>query len=468
MSTSVANQLFVAYLGRPADSAWQASTGTLLDAMNNVPSAALQTAMYNAAIVDGRFFATDSTSSLVNKIFLNTFGFAASTFEQTAWSNLVTNGTVTTSGLAWTIFKSYLGATNVPATYQLPAQSKLIAAEAYTAGLLNNSAANLAYSQLGSAAATSGVTYLTGVTSQATAASASANVATTISTGAVTTGSTFTLTTGSNVASGTYIDGSRFLSGGTFVDTLNSSDTITGTSGTTDTLFVQASNLGVVTTTAPASISAIEVLTLENYGTAAYTLSLANGDALLKTINVNNSVSGGGTVSVSNNSAALTTLALSNDATAVSVASVSSAVAGTADTLAITLNAVTGAQGISFAGYETVNLTSIGTVANAIGAITDASLTTLNIFGAQQVTLTSANTNLVTVNAGTATGKVLFTTSAVSNIAITGGTAADTFTMTGTYTTADTINGGTGTDTLVLNTAELTGATTVQSNVSSI
>jgi hypothetical protein len=112
MSTAIANQMFLAFLGRPADAAWLSSTAALLN--GNQPSTALQGAFYNAAISEGVFSATDSTSALVNKIFLQTFGFGANTYEQTAWSNLVANGAVTKETLAWTIFKSYLGATNVP------------------------------------------------------------------------------------------------------------------------------------------------------------------------------------------------------------------------------------------------------------------------------------------------------------------------------------------------------------------
>ena len=77
MSTSIANQLFLAYMGRPADASWRDSTANVLN--GGQPSVALQTAFYNAAVAEGVFAATDSNSSLVNKIFMQTFGFAAST-----------------------------------------------------------------------------------------------------------------------------------------------------------------------------------------------------------------------------------------------------------------------------------------------------------------------------------------------------------------------------------------------------
>jgi hypothetical protein len=163
MSVAIANQLFLAYLGRPADAQWRSATANLLN--GNQPSVALQTSFYNAAVAEGVFSTTDSNSTLVNKIFLQTFGFAASSFEQTAWGNLISNGTISIATAAWTIFSSYLGASNVPAAYQQPAQSKLIALGAYTDQLANDSASNLALSQ-GGGASTIARSFVTAVTTQ--------------------------------------------------------------------------------------------------------------------------------------------------------------------------------------------------------------------------------------------------------------------------------------------------------------
>ncbi len=180
MSKAVANQLFVAYLGRAADLQWQSSTANMLDGLNDSPSIALQTAMYNAAILDGALSATASLTALVNTVFHNTFGFAASSFEQNAWANLVTNAVISKESLPWFIFTSYLGATNVPAYYQLPAQSKLIAADTYTNTITGT--LNADFTQLGSFTTVNARNYLTGVTSQASAALAITNVTATINT----------------------------------------------------------------------------------------------------------------------------------------------------------------------------------------------------------------------------------------------------------------------------------------------
>jgi subtilisin family serine protease len=178
MSKAVANQLFVAYLGRPADVQWQSATAAFLNNLNDAPSVALQTTMYNVAVADGALSATASLGSLVNTVFLYTFGFAASLYEQNAWANLVTTNVISKESLPWSIFSGYLGATNVPDIYKLPTQSKLIAADAYTdtiTGMLNAD-----FSQLNSLTTVNARNYLNGVTSQASAALAMTNVSTTL------------------------------------------------------------------------------------------------------------------------------------------------------------------------------------------------------------------------------------------------------------------------------------------------
>jgi hypothetical protein len=133
MSAAIAQQLALVFLGRNLDAQWATSTASLLN--GSQPSAALQGAFYNAALAEGVYQTSDSPSILVNKIFQNIFGFTASVFEQTAWGSLISNGTITRETAAWTIFKSYLGATNVPDAYKLPAQSKLVAMDAYNTQL---------------------------------------------------------------------------------------------------------------------------------------------------------------------------------------------------------------------------------------------------------------------------------------------------------------------------------------------
>jgi len=236
MSVAIAQQLALVFMGRNLDSQWASSTANLLN--GGQPSVALQTAFYNAAVSEGVFHTNDSPSVLVNEIFLNIFGFSASSFEQTAWGNLITNGTLTKETAAWTIFKSYLGATNVPDAYKLPAQSKLVAMNSYSEQLLKDGAANLALAS-GGTAATSARAYVSGVTSQTSAATAISTVEATVHALTVVVGQTFTLTAGIDTITGT--SGNDTFTGSGQDSGLSQLDTIDGGDGT-DTLSVTAIN----------------------------------------------------------------------------------------------------------------------------------------------------------------------------------------------------------------------------------
>lgn len=273
-----------------------------------------------------------------------------------------------------------------------------------------------------------------------------------------------------------FIDGSRAVLQGQNLDTLNNADRMDGGAGT-DTLFVQgnsAAGAGATTIT-PNSLKNVEIVQVENLGGAGatYTLNLANGDASVNTVKVSNTT--GAAVTVQNIQSALTNLDIENVNQTVTVTSAAEAVAGAEDTLNVSLSSVTGAAGISAAGYETVNISSNGTVTNAIGRLTNAALTTLHIAGDRALTLTlddGAATNptaaLSTIDASAATAAVNVTLDAHSAqaIAFTGGTGNDTFDTNGTYRTTYVLNGGDGVDTLVLSNANATGTAAVQANVS--
>jgi len=126
---SIADQLSVVYFGRGVSFDWRNLNAT---EVANGPSAAMLDAFYSNALKDGTFSNLDSLQSIANKTFLNIFGVPALTFEQDAWAMAVSSGLVTQSALPWVIFVSYLGATNVPSTYQVPAQSRIVAVNAFT------------------------------------------------------------------------------------------------------------------------------------------------------------------------------------------------------------------------------------------------------------------------------------------------------------------------------------------------
>lgn len=469
MSNAIANQLFLAYLGRPADTQWRNTTGTLLNGA--APSVALQTAFYNAAVADGVFATTDSPSVLVNKIFNQLFGFNASTFEQTQWGNLITTGVISAQSAAWTIFSSYLGATNVPDSYKIPAQSKLVAADAYVTQLTNDAAANAALSQAGSAAATSARTFLSTITTQAQAATAVTNIATTVSSvgSGSTTGSTFTLTSGTNTFTGT-------SSGDTFnadtvneggvanVQTLNTNDNLNGGSGN-DTL-----NATIGASVTPAALTSIETINVT--ATGAATLGLVNATGVTTLSSSGNA----GALTVTGVQAALSTINLSNTNQNLTVTN-AAGLTGTTDAITLNLSSVTGGAfelGSGAAnGYETLTINSGGAVANTLTSVSDGatatSLTTINVTGSRNLTITnSLDATVTTVNASTFTGNLNVTQTSTVNATITGGSGNDTIVLGAAYTTSDVVNGGAGTDTLSLTTATAAGVTATQSNLTSI
>lgn len=460
MSTAIANQLFLAYLGRAADVQWQSITGNTLNSA--APSVAMQTAFYNAAIADGRFAASDTPSVLVNKIFQNLFGFGASAFEQTQWGNLISNGTISAATAAWTIFSSYLGATNVPTTYQQPVQSKLIALEAYTRELERNPTANAAYSVAGSTAAASGRTFLDGVTSQATAASSISNVATTVSTGAVASGSSFSLTTNLDTVTGTAGNDTIFGTDTTFT----TGDQINGGAGTdTLSLIFTGANSAIATS------SAVEVVRIQDRA-AGNSISLANftGVTTLEFVSSLNDNSGNATTFTNVNASAATInlrdLGTANGKHAVTYADTS--LSGTADAVSIGLNNVTAAQTLTVqtastaSGIETLNIAATGSNSTAAVTLVSALQTgvtrqTVNVTGDKNASLV-LSTGQLTVNASTYTGNLTLDVSASANYTVTGGSGNDRFVFAGNFDANDRVAGGAGTDTLATSTATVNTA----------
>jgi len=492
MSQAVADQLFLAYMGRAADTQWRSNTSTLTTNMGDQPTKALKDAFYAAGVAEGVYAANDSPSTLVNKFFLTTFGFAARTDEQTFWGNLLANGTYSAGELVWQMFSSYANNTTVlPTTYVVPMQSKLVALAAFS-NALTDPTINAAYSQINSASATAGRTYLSAVTSQATAATAIAGVATTVAAVTVSSGSTFTLTTGIDNFPGT--SGNDLYQGDSA--NIGGLDRLFAAGGTADTLSLTSTAAAV--TLSSNNITGMEVISF----TAATNAHTATLGGLTGITNVNNS---GSTVALTvgvgaNSLASLAAIGISGTAQNTTVVYQEAAVTGSADAVTVTLSGVTGAaqvnvdtetQTATVAGaIETINVVSTGST-NSITLETNDTqgLGTINVSGANDITIalgTNAATDAIILNASTATGAVTITNIGAGNnfagtavgTTITGGTGNDTFTFTAGYIgaaatvasgTRDVINGGLGNDTLNIVLADAaTASATAQANLTSI
>lgn len=286
----------------------------------------------------------------------------------------------------------------------------------------------------------------------------------------------YRLTTGvDNIAGSTgddTFDGSRNTTG-VAADTLNNADKLAGGAGV-DTLFAQSAPAAAATTT-PSSMTGIEVVDLENMGGAAWTLDLVNSDSSVTTVNTANNANA---LVVNNIQSAPTSFGISNTAQNFTATVTGSRLTGTSDEATVTYSNVTaGTTTIqptaAGSGYETFNIVSNGSVANVLTAFTDGngnSLTTVNISGAQNLTLPLNDATVTTVNAGTFTGILNLTVALgnTQNMTVTGGSGNDILNMNGTYTANDVINGGNGTDRLVLTNAEAIAAATAQAGVTNI
>jgi len=475
MSQAVADQLFLAYMGRAADTQWRNSTTTLVTNMGAQPTKALKDAFYTAGVAEGVYSTSDSASTLVNKFFLNTFGFAARTDEQVFWGNLL--GTYSAGELVWQMFSSYANNTTaLPTTYVVPMQSKLVALAAYS-NALTDPTINAAYSQINSSSSAAGRTYLSAVTSQATAATAITNVATTVAAVTVASGSTFTLGTGIDTISGT---GGNDLITSTEAN-FGSLDTINGGAGT-DTLLLQLTT--AAQTLSSTQISSVETLQISQSANAS---TNTNVGAITSVTSLTNSASTVALVltGIANATTALTVQNTTNNTT---FEFTEAAVGGTTDTANVTLSNVTAAALVNInsatgntVGFETVALTSGGTVANSIDLRTTdtAGLATVTIAGSTAITValgTNITTTARTINASTATGAVTLTGFGTAVHTVTGGSGNDSFTFAGTFigaeaaaATRDTINGGLGRDTLNVTSAIAVAASAVaQTTVSNV
>ena len=273
------------------------------------------------------------------------------------------------------------------------------------------------------------------------------------------TNNVYALTTGADA-------GANFT-GGAGADTFNGlyssaggmtfqvTDSLDGGTGT-DLINIQ---VGVTGVHAAASMTGIETVSA-NFS-AAGTVSLLNATGVTT---VESSASTAA-AAFSNIGSVATALKVSNNSQDASFGFTAAAVAGTADTVALTLSGVTGGT-VTLAGVETVGITSSGS-ANTLTGLTATSATTVNVAGDQALALGTLGGTVTTLNAGsnTATGVgVSATMGAATTATITGGTGNDsinisailgdvniaggagndTVTVTSNLTVTDTISGGDG------------------------
>ena len=226
----------------------------------------------------------------------------------------------------------------------------------------------------------------------------------------------------------------------TVAGNLASGDVIDGGAGN-DTLLASAA----IAAAAAATISNVEIISFSATAAQDMTAFLNSG---ITTVGAT-----AGTLTVTNAQTSLTSLVAGvSGAGAWTGASVTRLVDGTADSLSLLIVDGSTAPTVgtaSFANEETLTVGESGTdstaaITVALGTVTATSLTTLNITGSNNHTMTlSGETALKTVAASSATGTL--------NIA--GGNSAVNMTVTGPSTTAMSIVGGAGNDSITAGSA---------------
>ena len=238
--------------------------------------------------------------------------------------------------------------------------------------------------------------------------------------------------------------------------TFQATDSVDGGAGS-DTINIQVGATGV-----HAAASMVGIETVSANFSAAGTVSLLNSTGVTT---VESSASTAA-ATFSNIGSVATALKVSNTAQDATFGYTTAAVAGTADSVALTLSGVTGGQ-VTLAGVETIGITSSGS-ANTLTGLTATSATTVNVAGDQALNLgTLLNSAVTTLNAGSntatgagvtaimgaattatitgGTGNDLINVSAITgDVSIAGGAGNDTITATTNLTTTDIIGGGDG------------------------
>jgi len=416
MTATQAQQLYVAYFNRPAD--------TLGLAYWMTKDAAAASAAFAASTEYAATYAGMSTAARVDAIYTNLFGRPSEPDGLKFWGGLIESGKITVSDAVTAIAKGAQG-TDLTAY-----NNKVKAAEAFTTAL-DTSAEIVAYS--GTAANAAAKTWLSGVTTDATLTTATTTAALNASIAGVTTVGApvppvvpsvqfaltktvdnFVGTAGNDTVSGTLAPAAN-------EPTFNVFDSLSGGAGT-DTL-------NIVSTTAtnfalPASFTA----------------------SSFEVVNISHAASGGtGTGAVSLNNKSINT-----GITALSYIDAGAAADMTAATVAITLESATSisAKAVGAGTFTTVAITDKAagtlergsvlntvTVQKAAGAVTleGNAINTVNLSAAAALTTVNANagTRDLTVNAsGTTTQGGLTDAEATSaTLNFTGGQAFGTLTV---------------------------------------
>ena len=246
-------------------------------------------------------------------------------------------------------------------------------------------------------------------------------------------------------AAGTTLQAGDILDGGDGSDTLLISST--GAAGTYSLLGVQSSGIETISVNDFTNAGVVTIDGALISGVTSYILNASGDD---------------GDVTFSN-AGAIASAKMSNGTGDLTINYTAAASAGTADVQTLAVSNIT-AGSFASAGVETISVTGSLTN-NTITGISGSKLTTLNLSGDKNLTVTNALANTVTTVDGSGTsGKLSFSVTAGGNATITGGSANDTIGMAGGLTNKDVIDGGDGDDLVTIDIADNGGGTNATQN----
>jgi hypothetical protein len=458
MTATQAQQLYVAYFNRPAD--------TLGLAFWMTKDAASASASFAASAEYAATYAGMGTAARVDAIYMNLFGRPAEPAGLIYWGTEIEAGRIT---IAQAVTAIAAGAR----TTDLDAyNNKVTAASAFTTAL-DTSAEIIAYS--GTAANNAAKAWLSGVTNTATLTAATAPTALNATVASVTAASAggaegvvLALTTGtdafstaasaatSKTSAGSDTINGVVQDGGATGTTIAPGDSIDGGSGT-DTLNISAAGAiagGAAFTLSAIQTNSVEKVLLSNFETSTNeTIVAADLMTGLQTVGLaSSSATGDTTFSGLKN---LVGAEMRNGSADLTLTYNASVVSGTADTQNLTVSNLS-AGTFTANGAETIAITS-ELVKSSVSVASD-TLKTVTAAGASDLTISNALT-ATTVDASAMTGALSVKLGAAVQT-ITGGKGNDTFDFqsSANLTNADTVKGGDGNDTLKLSVA---GGTTV-------
>jgi len=480
MTATQAQQLYVAYFNRPAD--------TLGLAYWTGKPAAAASLEFSKSAEYAATYAGMSTAARVDAIYTNLFGRAAEPAGLKYWGGLIESGLITVSDAVTQIAKGAQG-TDLTAY-----NNKVKAAEAFTTAL-DTTAEIVAYS--GTTANAAAKTWLTGITTDATLTAATTTAAlnasiVTVTAAAVVVTAPVAFTTGVDNLKGTtgndvftaVVDSVAPAAGVTNLSTLSAVDGVAGDLGA-DRLDVTFVNGAAALPTL--SISGVETIAIRNVAGAVNVDAIATNYAgvtnWISNLSTGNNriddIATGATVTVVGNgtltngnlafahktTTAAVNLVLDGGVTAGTITNIDTnldaAGAATTNASSVTITSqgaanTTGAVDLSATANSVTSLT-VNANTDLTAALVAADYSTaasLTVTGAGAVDL-GANFAGATVVASTNSGGL--TMAGNANLkSYAGSTGADVFTAVAAYaaTTAGMINGGTGTD--VLDIATLT------------